>query len=150
MEIKHVEAAKVFYHSEVTTLDEINRVAEREIGGMYAEAEKLGIKEVAPMQFVYHGMETDPAAKFTLEIAMVVNEEKPYDGKYKFKDLEGFECVSEIHKGSILEMNKTYEMLVPQLVKTGKQMGSQSREVYHKYIDQQSADNITEIQIGIN
>lgn len=150
MEVKNVESAKVFYHSEVTTLNGIHDVAVREIDAMCNEAENLGLKEIAPMQFVYYGCDDKPDTKFTLEIALVVEEEKPYSGKYKFKNLDGFKCVSTIHKGSLNKFGETYEKFMPELLKSGKQMTDQSREVYHKYVEQDSPDNVTEIQIGVN
>ncbi|MCG8307883.1 MAG: GyrI-like domain-containing protein [Cytophagales bacterium] len=150
MEEKTVKSAKVFYHSEVTTLEGIHDIAVREIDNMYAEAEKIGLKETAPMQFVYYGCDDKPDTKFTLEIAMLIDGEKPYEGKYKFKELEDFKCVSTIHKGSISDLGKTYEKFMPELFKSGKEMTGQSREVYHKYVQQDSPENVTEIQIGVN
>ena len=43
MEVKNVEPTKVFYHSEVTTLDGIHDVANREIDKMYEEVEQIGL-----------------------------------------------------------------------------------------------------------
>ncbi len=150
MEVKTVKPAKVFYHSEVTTLQGIHDVAVREIENLYAEAEKIGLKEIAPMQFVYYGCDDKPDTKFTLEIAIVVDEEKAYNGKYNYKDLKGFKCVSTIHKGNVNDLSKTYQKFMPELFKSGNKMTDQSREVYHRYIQQDSPENITEIQIGVN
>lgn len=150
MNVKNVEPAKVFYHSEVTTLNGIHDVAVREIDAMCKVVEGLGLKEIAPMQFVYYGCDDKPDTKFTLEIALVVEEEKPYSGKYKFKNLDGFKCVSTIHKGSVTKLGETYRKFIPELFKSGKQMTDQSREVYHKYVGEDSPENVTEIQIGIN
>lgn len=148
MEVKNVEPTKVFYHSEVTTLDGIHDVANREIDKMYEEVEQIGLKEVAPLQFMYLGFK--PETSFTLEIALVVEEEKPYNGQYKIKDLDGFKCVSTIHNGSINQIGETYEKFMLELMKNGKKMTDQIREVYHKYIGLDSPENITEIQIGVN
>ena len=150
MEVKTVKPSTVFYHSEETTLEKIKEVAEREICKLCAEAEKIGLKEIAPMQFVYHGCDDKPDTKFTLDIAIVVDGEKPYTGKYKFKELEAFKCVSTIHKGNVDDLGQTYEQFMPELFKSGQQMTDQSREVYHKYIEQDSQENVTEIQIGVN
>jgi len=150
MEVKNVVSAKAFYHAEMTTLKEIHEVAKREIHNMYQKAEKLGLKEASPMQFIYYGVDANAKTKFTLEIAMIVDGEKPYNGKYKFKNLEGFKCASRLHKGSINKLSETYDQFMPELFKSGKNMMEQSREVYHHYVDQDSPDNLTEIQIGIN
>lgn len=150
MEVKTVKPATVFYHSEETTLGGIHGVAVKEIHNLYAEAEKIGLKEVGPMQFVYYGCDDKPDTKFTLEIAIVVDKEKQYDGKYKFKELGGFKCVSTIHKGNLNDLGKTYEKFMPELFKSGIKMTDQSREVYHKYTKEDASDNITEIQIGVN
>ena len=150
MEVKTVKPATVFYHSEETTLKDIYDVAVREIDALCTEAEKIGLKEVAPMQFVYYGCDDKLDTKFTLEIALVVDGKKPYDGKFKFKELEGFKCVSTVHNGSVNDLGKTYEKFMPELFKNGIKMTDQSREVYHKYLEQDSLENVTEIQIGVN
>lgn len=149
MKVKTVNSVKVFYHSEKTTLKGIHDIAVREIDNMNAEAAKIGLKEVGPLQFVYQGCDDNPETEFILEIAMVIEEEKPYDGKYKFKNLEGFQYVSTMHKGDINKLGETYEKFMPELAKNGKQMTGHSREVYQKYIDEDSPENETEIQVGV-
>jgi effector-binding domain-containing protein len=150
MEVKTVKPQKIFYHSEVTTMKDIHEVALREIDKLCAEAEKLGLKETGPMQFVYYGCDDKPDTKFTLEIAMAVDQEKPYAGKYKFKELEGFSCATTIHKGDIHKIGATYEKFIPEVFQSGKQITDHSREVYHNWVDSESSENVTEIQIGIN
>ena len=90
MEVKSVKSQKIFYHSEVTTLNDLEGVANREIDHLCKEAEKLGLKETGPIQFLYYGCDDKMDTRFTLEIALSVDTEKPYDGKYKFKELEEF------------------------------------------------------------
>jgi hypothetical protein len=41
MELKTVKPQKIFYHSEVTTLNDMKTVAEREINHLYEEAENV-------------------------------------------------------------------------------------------------------------
>jgi effector-binding domain-containing protein len=142
MEVKTVNPVKIFYHTETTTLKEIMSVADREIGNMYAEAQKLGLQESGPMQFVYYGCDEKPDTKFKLEIAMVVDQEKPYD--------EGFTCATTVHNGDISKIGETYEKLIPELFKSGRQITDHSREVYHKWVSPESPENVTEIQIGVN
>lgn len=150
MELKTVKPAKVFYHSEVTTVEGVYEVAVREIDSLCAEAEKIGLKEVAPIQFIYNGCDDKPDTKFTLEIALVIDQERPYDGKYKFKELEEFKCASTIHKGDINKISETYEKFLPELFKSGKQITDKSREVYLNWVSPESSENITEIQVGVN
>ena len=150
MEVKNVKPQKVFYHSEVTIMKDLPEAVMREIDTMYTEAGKLGLKETGPMQFVYYGCDDKMDTKFTLEIVMAVDQEKPYNGKYKFKELKGFTCASTFHKGNINKIGETYEKFMPELIKSGKQVGDQSREVYHKWVSPESPENITEIQVGIN
>lgn len=150
MEVKNVKPTKIFYHSEVTTLKEISELAVREIDNLCKDAEELGLKETGPLQFLYYGCDDKPDTQFTLEIAMEVDQEKSYDGKYKFKDLEGFTCASTVHNGDIEKIGETYEKFMPEVFKSGKQVTDHTREVYHKWIAPESAENVTEIQIGIN
>lgn len=150
MELKKVNPQKVFYHAEVTTMNDIKAVAEREIDNLCKEAEDLGLKESGPLHFVYYGCCDKPDTKFTLEIALVVDQEKPYNGKYRFKELEKLTCVTTTHHGDINKIGETYEMFMTEIYKSGKHVTDQSREVYHKWISPESPDNITEIQVGIN
>jgi effector-binding domain-containing protein len=150
MEVKSVKARNIFYHSEVTTMNDTHKVAVREIDTLYSEAEKLGLKETGPMQFVYHDCDDKRDTKFTLEIALAIDQEKPYEGKYKFKELEAFNCASTLHHGDINNIGETNEKLIPEVFKSGIQITHQSREVYHKWVDSASPENVTEIQIGIN
>jgi effector-binding domain-containing protein len=150
MEVKSVKSQKIFYHSEVTTLKDMQQIAMKEIDSMIKDAEKLGLKETGPMQFVYYGCDDKPDTRFTLEIAMVVDQEKPYDGKYKFKELEGFSCASTMHNGNINKIGETYEKFIPEVLKSGKQITDHTREVYLKWVAPESPENVTEIQIGVN
>lgn len=149
MEVKTVKPQHVFFHSEITTLKEIQEVAKREIEQMYAEAGQLGLKETGPMQFVYYGCDDNPETKFTLEIAMVVDGKKQNNGKYKFKELEEFTCATTTHHGDINEIGNTYEAFIPKVIQEGKQLSDQMREVYHHWVSPESTENVTEIQLGI-
>lgn len=150
MEVKEVKPARIFYHEETTTLAGIHDIAVREIDNMYVEAQKAGMKEVAPMQFVYYGINDDPQGEIKLQISIFVDEERPTKSKYKFKELEPFKCATTIHKGSIYNLGDAYGKFMPMVAKNGKHLTDQCREVYHKYYSPESPENITEIQIGIN
>jgi effector-binding domain-containing protein len=150
MNVRSVDSQVVFSHAEETTLDQISVVANREVDNMYKEAERLGVKENGPMQFIYHGCGEDPSAKFTLEIAMAVDQMKSYSGKYQFKKLKGFSCATTMHYGDINKIGETYEKFMPEIYKNGKRLTDESREVYVKWVAPDSAENVTEIQVGIN
>jgi effector-binding domain-containing protein len=151
MEIKNVDPKTVFYHREKATLKTISDIANREIPKLMEEAQKLRLQEVAPMEFHYFGCDDDPEAEFDVEIAMVV--EKPveaYDGKYHFKSTDAFKCATTLHKGNINTIGKTYEAFMPEIFKSGAQLGSETREVYTVWESPESDKNITEIQVGLN
>ena len=150
MQEKSVNPMTVFYYSQTTTLRKISEVADQEIPKMMEEASKLQLEEVAPMVFRYIGCTEDLDKEFKLEIAMVVKEAKESNGKYGFKKFEPFKCMSHIYKGDINKIGEEYKKIMPPLFQSGKQPSNEIREVYTKYIDMTSAENITEIQIGLN
>lgn len=150
MEIKNVEPITVFCQTVVTNMKEIKQVAEKEIAPLCEEAGKVGIKEMSPMQFVYTGCSEDPESDFTLDIAIPVDtKDTSYKGKYQYKQLDGYKCLSTMHKGSMEELSKAWENLISELFKKGLKPTDEGREVYHKYIDFSSEENLTELQMGI-
>ncbi len=150
MQDKNVNPITVFFHKETTTLKKINEVANREIPKLYEEIEKLGLKEIAPMQFRYLGCDANPDKEFELEIGVVVDRVKDYDGKYDFKEWGPLKCVSHEFTGPISKLGEEYDRIFPQILQSGKRPTDEVREVYTKYIEIESPENITEIQIGVN
>ncbi|GEM_PF-3464197 len=150
MNEKTVNPLTVFYHKETTTLRKVSEVADREIPKMYEEIQKIGLKEVAPMQFRYLDCTADLDKEFTLEIAIVVDAKMEYSGKYDFQEWGPLKCASSVFKGDLNKIGEEYDKIFPELIKNGKQPSNEIREVYTQYIKMDSPENITEIQIGLN
>lgn len=151
MEIKNVDPKTVFFYAGSATLKTISEIANREIPKLMEAAQKLQIKEVAPMEFHYYGCAENPETEFDMEIAMVV--EKPlhdYRGSYHFKTTSPFKCAVTLHKGALNKLGDTYNQFMPEIFKSGHQPSDENREVYTVYETMDSENNITEIQVGLN
>ena len=150
MQDKNVYPITVFFHKETTTLNKLHEVANREIPQLYEEIAKLGVKEIAPMQFRYIGCTPDLDKEFELEIGVIVDQVKEYNGKFDFKEWGPMKCVSHVFTGPVSKLGGEYEKIFPQIFQSGKQPSDEVREVYTKFVDMESPENITEIQIGLN
>jgi effector-binding domain-containing protein len=150
METKIIPSKKYFCYMEQTTMNLLPKVIEREIHNFTAEIKKLGLKEAGPMEFIYFNCTEDADKLFTFLFAMPVETLIPLSGaKYFFREMEDFKSLSYIHKGDLLEMFQVYERIFKEVDDRGLKHTSQVREVYIKYEDIKSPDNVTEIQVGI-
>jgi effector-binding domain-containing protein len=151
MEIKKVDPKTIFYHKEKATLRTIMEVANRAIPNLMEEAQKLKLKEVGPMEFHYFGCNDNPDTEFEVDIAMVVDRPlEHYNGRYRFKTTDVFECATTVHKGAIESIGSTYDSFMPEVFKSGVQPGNELREVYTVWESPGSENNITEIQVGLS
>lgn len=151
METKLIPSKTYFCVTTETTLNQLNEIADKEVGGLYEAVSKYGIKPEGPVEFIYIDCSADMSKPFTLHIAFPVATKKEIaDPKYKFIGFQDFKSCSYIHKGSLSNIFNIYEDLYNNIYKDGLQPSTQVREVYHKYVDMHSQENITEIQIGLN
>jgi effector-binding domain-containing protein len=64
-------------------------------------------------------------------------------------DLPAVEVASLVFRGSMDNVGPTYEALTRWIDTSGYRITAQSRELYHKWIDDDQSQNITEIQFPI-
>jgi effector-binding domain-containing protein len=150
MEKKNVPAKNYLVFNTRTTLNKIMEVADQEVGKLYATLEQNQIKQAGPLEFIYFDCTSDIEKEFELEIAMPVeNSLKVVPQGYSLKNHESFPCVSHIHKGDITQLYEVYDKLFTELWDNSIKPTNQIREVYAVYKSKTDAENVTEIQIGI-
>jgi predicted transcriptional regulator YdeE len=150
MEKKFIPAKKYFAFTTRTTLNKIQSVAITEADKLIGNLEALQLEPIGPMEFIYFDCTADREKEFTLEIAMPVKEVKEnIPVGYSFVTHEDFKCVSHVHKGELTKLHDVYEEIFSEIWNKSLKPTNQIREVYTKYFDTFSADNITEIQIGL-
>jgi effector-binding domain-containing protein len=150
METKTIPTQKYFTYSCTTTLAKLNELAAVEVDQVYQESQNLGFELTGPVQFIYFDCSSDIHKPFTLFLALPIVKEKDLkSNKYSLKEFDEFKCVSHIHQGPLKDLYSVYGNLFENLYKSGAKPGNQIREVYKKFVEMDSPENITEIQIGI-
>ena len=150
MEKKIVPSKNYFTVVTTTTLNKIQEVAARETDKLIAGINELKLEPVGPMEFIYFDCTEDREKEFTLEIALPVKETNAQLPKeFSFKKHPDFQCVSYVHKGELTNLYDVYDKLFTDMWNNSLRPTNQVREVYVNYRDVFSADNVTEIQIGL-
>ena len=150
MEPKNVNAQIYFCFKTTTTLNKLHEIADQSVDSVYSEAKELKLDVTGPIQFIYFNCSSDRDKPFQLFIGLPVKEMLPLQNSlFSYYESDAFTCYTHIHPGDISVIGETYAGLYQELYKNGIQPGNQIREVYTKFVDVVSSENITEIQIGI-
>ena len=151
METKTIQPKKVMYGSMKTTMNKIKDESEPVINALMADVEKHGVTPVGPLEFIYFGATGDMDKEFTLEIALPVAPDSSAQGSsFGIKDTNTLKCISHEHNGSMEDIYQVYEDLFKHIDGDTMKSTDEVREVYTKWVDFSSDENIVEIQIGVN
>ena len=135
-----------------TTISEIPKIAgDLNVPAKVADAaERAGLEIVGPSTFIYFGAEESPNAHFDLLIAVPVNAYPPDipDG-FEVLGTSRFHCLSVEYVGSMPNIQTAYRALRNAIHEQKLTPTFEAREIYKKWVDFDSEENITEIQIGI-
>ena len=150
VQIKEIPAQKYFIYRTETTLLNVNAIAVREIDTLYATAGQLGLDTSAPLEFIYWGATGDVEKPFTLEIALPVgNQAIEVPAPYELVEHPVFKAFAYTHYGDFSDIMPVYKELFNTLFAQGYKPTNQTREVYIKWVDLTSSENVTEILLGI-
>lgn len=148
MEIKTHPSVQVLYSSYRTTIPQLNEFVGHVAKALYAEAARLGVLVSGPQYWVYHGMDSNPATVFTLEIALPVQGEIG-DSKFSVKELPAFKYLSHWHQGVWDKMPDTYGEILQHIEQHKIPMTDECREIYYNVDFVNGDNNRVEIQLGI-
>jgi len=135
-----------------TTLANITKDVGELPNQLAAELIPAGIMPTGPMMFLYDGVTPDPNNEFDLRIALPVSTDDAarYKGPYKSQRLEPFHFVETVLYGDIAQLGpKAYEPLLANIGKARMPMTGFAREVYQNFVDLESDDNETRVQVGV-
>lgn len=108
------------------------------------------VAQAGPMIFVYRGADGNPDTEFELEIAQPVASTAEYKGKFDTNTLEPITYIERRFTGAFDKIGSHgYEPLINDIMKAGHAMAGQCREVYTHWVNPESDENITELQIAI-
>lgn len=114
-----------------------------------SEAERLGIESDGALQWNYFGIDGKPETVFTLEVALPVQKKEVEVQNFEFKQVPSFKCLSLVHEGPWENLPQSYNRAMGYLAANGLEMTNECREIYLMIDLEETANNITEIQIGI-
>ncbi len=150
MTTKQIPAQKYLIYSTETTLPHVNTIAMREVEPLYTVAAQAGLEPQGPLEFIYWNASGDTTKPFTLEIALPINNiDVAVPEHYLSETREGFTALAHVHYGDFSNIDPVYKELFNELFAKGEKPTNQIREVYIHWVDLTSAENVTEILLGI-
>jgi effector-binding domain-containing protein len=146
MHIKTYPPLTVLCSTHQTTMQQLHQFGEV-MAELYAEAGRKGFIN-GPLHWIYHNMNGNPDALFTLEIALPVR--KPFKtSKFEIKELDLFKAITFPHEGPWEQLPGSHVQIMERLAEYHIPVTNECREVFLNINFMQPEKNITEIQIGV-
>lgn len=130
------------------TIPAIPAHAEAVIPRLLAEAEARGMTIVGPCIFVYEGCDGKPDTEFTLTVAFPVDSCKN-QGFFACLEMPEHECLSTQYRGAMAGIGDAWSRFTPVAMGQGVALQPVGREVYLHWVDMDSPENVTELQIPL-
>lgn len=115
---------------------------------LMAEAEARGMAVTGPCVFTYEGCDGKPDTEFTLKVAFPVDARKG-QGKYSCVDVPAHECLSTTYRGPMSGIGRAWSAFCSAALDQGIGLQAVGREVYIHWVDMESEENLTELQIPL-
>lgn len=144
-ELKTIPALTAISVTRRLKLDEIPEFGGTMVTPLYEKLSKLGIEPTGDVMFVYRFIGEPMDCTIAVPIAVQKGDSAPFE----FKQYPELRCLSTIYKGSMLGINKAWEDLGKAATTHGFKPTVDGREIYIKWVDFESPENITELQAGI-
>lgn len=148
IERKGVPAATVIEAAATMTIPEIAAHAAKIIPMLLAEAELRGMAVTGPCVFTYEGCDGSPDREFSLKIAFPVDACRG-QGAFACVDIPAHQCLSASYRGPMNGIGPAWSAFTPQALQSGAPILPVGREVYVEWIDQDSSENLVELQIPL-
>lgn len=119
---------------------------------LFADVEAQGLEPAGPMIFDYRGVDGNPDTEFDLTIALPVQlpSSNEYNGKYATRTLPAIDYVERVYKGPVSRISESaYGPFYADLGKTSMTLTGELREIYRHWVDVDSEENETAIQVGV-
>lgn len=132
------------------TLPELKPFVQDVLPKLCSEIELLGVKIAGPLEFMYFGIDGNPETKFDLIIAFPINRRETETKLFEYYESEPFQCAYLDYKGSMKDIGEAWGSFVKTVAESGLHPAGQCREVYKNWVDDESNENVTELQLGIS
>lgn len=149
MQIKNQNSFTSLCYSEQTNIAGLFKLVRVKAFELYKDAAKNGVEVTGPVYWIYTGMDGRPDTVFNLDIILPVVRPANYQGKFKIKTIEPIRCLFTLHLGAWEKLPETYGSLFTEIGKKNYVPTGICREMYLHMDFDNPANNITEVQVGI-
>ncbi|HOU69726.1 MAG TPA: GyrI-like domain-containing protein [Paludibacteraceae bacterium] len=147
MEIKQVDKTKVIKFATRATLKDLNQYTGVMPARLTEAAQKLGIATGEPQIWQYTGSDGNLDTEFSLEICIPIRSFTGDPSPFVFDELPSLRCISQLHKGPWMELGKTYQDIMEELLKKTIDFKPITREIYINCDFENQQNCITEVQV---
>ncbi|MGL5891351.1 MAG: GyrI-like domain-containing protein [Bacteroidia bacterium] len=149
MNIETTPAKTYLLTRHTINFSELTQVGPPAVNAIFAELEKRQLKRAGNIEFIYHNFSQDKP--FVLEVGIPVADTiESTDENFAIVKRPEFRNISHIHNGSMSSMKVVYGNLFEEIRAKAMPYNGEIREVYTIFSHPEAADNVTEIQIGLN
>ncbi len=131
------------------TLTDFPNVVSTLVPMLYQEAKTMGLALTGPVEFLYDGCDGNPTTPFDFHIALPIAEKIGDPIQASYLETETFECLSGDYHGSMAGIYGAWGDLMQAASEANLSFTEHGREIYHTWVDSDSDDNHTELQIGL-
>ncbi len=148
IERKSIPATTVIEAAAMLTIPEVPAYAEKIIPTLLAEAENRGMAVTGPCVFTYEGCDGSLDTVFSLRISLPVDACR-IQGGFDCVLIPAHECLSTQYRGPMRGIGPAWSAFTPQAMRQGLALQPVGREVYVHWVDLDSQENLTELQIPL-
>jgi effector-binding domain-containing protein len=146
VEKKKVSSQLYFGMKTKLTILEIMTFAEKNVHKLIEQAQKLDLEIIGPLEFIYDGIDGTPETKFDLTMVLPIKEKKGDSASFQYMETKPAVCVYTTYKGAMSGIGKAWGQFMNDIHASGVKTTDECREIYKKWIEPESNDNITELQ----
>lgn len=148
MHVQSLPAIDYLHQSHKTTFAGMKDPIEKTLGAVAKGAKEGKAMMTGAALFIYKGIDPqDMAKEFTMEVGYIVDADAKPWGDLKVRKTEPCKCATILMVGSVQNIGKAYEKLMPQVMAAGLQPTGETREMYLYWEGMDSKNNITQIQV---
>lgn len=129
------------------TVPEIPDFAAREVDLLEQSIAAAGLTWAGDSTFFYNGMSADPTQPFTFTIAQPVQQAGEVPPPYAIWHSPAVRVLEVDYHGSMKGIHDAWMELWETLAARGLQAADEAREVYKHWVDFDSSENVTALQI---
>ncbi len=148
IERKNIPAMTMLESSARIKLMDICAHSSAVIPALMAEAEARGMAITGPCVFTYEGCDGNADTEFTLKVGFPVDAAKG-QGAFSCVDVPAHQCLSTVYRGPMSGIGPAWAAFTPAALERNVRPRAFGREVYVHWVDTESRENLTELQIPL-